>query len=69
MADLKSLAQCPVCGQKSLVAHCADKHPTCNWHKCRNLECDAVLDIAKGSGHCLEPDGKRRRRVHLGSPS
>lgn len=64
----KNLIRCPVCGLQSLVAHCSDTHPTCTWHACRNKACDAQLDLAKRTGHCIqasEGQPSTRRRVIL----
>lgn len=62
----KTVGMCPVCGQKSLVTHCPEDHPTCNWHACRNKDCDAVLDLTLGVGHCkVLGDPVKRRNVDL----
>lgn len=55
-------ALCPVCNVRSLVQHC-EGSATCGWHKCRNKECEAILDLAKRRGYA--PDGKGFRQVNL----
>ena len=63
----KAISICPLCNTRNLVAHCGDEHQTCTWHKCRNDECDAILDLAMRRGHRKTEGG--RGNVTLGAAS
>lgn len=59
--DDKTKSTCPICGENALVEHC--ESITCLWLKCRNIECQASLDISLAIGHKRGDAGRRIRLV------
>ena len=51
----RTITTCPACSRTTLVDHCYDEGK-CGWSKCRNKDCDLVIN-AKGSGHRLVAKG------------
>jgi hypothetical protein len=44
----KTLSTCPVSTRTTLVEHCDGGH--CGWFKCRNKDCESLLDFRRKRG-------------------